>query len=295
MKINFKMSLVLSSLLLFSACDSSDDSDEIDTETEMEHEHGEDERVLFFYSASTNDHFAYSVESSELINLNEEMHGEENISKFNISADKSGKPFIWLDNKGDTNATNDEEKIIMFNNDFQFDRNATWEDFIYLGHFHYEEDGEDLAAHSNDEFNVTAGKKLEAINRFNIYISEQQELKNSFSEILTDADVCGLYKNIDLEENLINYYVVGTDGKLRIYDESKTLVDEVAITGSCASENIGMSGVEEGVWVFLADTQKIYQVDSHDDGVFHIHTTSNVSEFVSEHDVEYFVSIKPNK
>jgi hypothetical protein len=297
MKIDFKMSLVLSSLLLFSGCGSDDDDNETGTEleTEMEHEHGDDERVLFFYNASTNDHFAYSVESSELINLNSEMHGEENISKFNISTDKSGKPFIWLDSKGDTNATNDEEKIVMFNNDFQFDRNATWEDFIYLGHFHSEEDGAHLAAHSNDEFNVAAGAKYFALNRLNTYISEQNELKNSFDEILTETDVCGLYTNIDLEENLINYYVVGTDGKLRIYDESKDFVDEVAITGSCTSENLGMSGVEGGVWIFLADTQKIYQVDSHDDGVFHIHTTSNVSEFVGEYDVEYFVSIKPNK
>jgi hypothetical protein len=301
---NFLITLLFTVLAisLFSGCDQDDDdnssnydsSNDDSSNNEEEHEH-EDTRNIFFYNSETNTHLAYSIPNTELIDLNQEMHGEHNISNFNMSSTQSGKPFIWLDYKGDENASNDEEKIVMFKSDFNFDNNVTWEDFYYLGHFHTEDDGSNsLAAHSNLEFNVTAGAKVSALIRLNKYIDEQQELKSTF-ETKIGNNICGVYTNIDDEDFSKTYFVMQIDGKLKIYDESKSLKDEIMLDGitSCDSDQMGMSGVEGGIWLFLADTQKIYEVDSHDDGVYHVHQTLDISEYTGDKNIKAMVSIKP--
>jgi len=303
--------------LLFSGCGDNNDTDS----DEHDHEHGDDERSLIFYNDTTNDHLVYDMHEEQLIDLNNATYihddEEQDISNFNLTSSQSGVPFVWLDNKGDDDVSNDEEKIIMFNSSYDFQSAVTWEDFYYLGHFHEadhdhdeeetEEHAEDeehaeyvLAAHSNDEFDVTSGGKYEAMERLTTYITEQNQLKIDLASALPDdaaTSICGVYTNIDLEENITSYYAMGTNGTFYAFDKndtSYTYVDQVAVADSCTPNEMGMSGIENGVWVFLKDTQTIYEVDKHDDGVYHIHETMDASDYIGVgKSANVMVSIKP--
>lgn len=286
--------------LIFTGCGSDSSSNTTD-----EHSHGKDERSLIFYSNVTNDHFAYSIEDKELINLNEATHDGEDISNFNLDAMKVGKPFIWLDDKGDTDESNDEQKIVMFNNNYSYstDGDATYEDFYYLGHFHEEEENGEthyhLAAHTNDEFNVTSGGKFEALGRLNSYLSTQETLKTNINaKIIADdstAAVCSFIEYEDHEEEKEYIYAMSTLGKLYVYNSDlSTLIDTVTVTDSCTSNNVGMSAVKDGVWVYSGDTKKIYEIDSHDAGVYHIHETTDLSDYIGDgKDATSMVSLIP--
>ena len=73
-------------------------------------------KTLVFYNASTNEQNAYTVDDGSVLNLQGATDKDDNnITNFNMASNKKGKFFVWLDNKGDTNASNDEDKIIMFN------------------------------------------------------------------------------------------------------------------------------------------------------------------------------------
>ncbi|HFU75439.1 MAG TPA: hypothetical protein ENK66_04260 [Arcobacter sp.] len=291
---------LLTSVLLFTGCDNNTS----DNET---HEHGDDTRVVVFYNATENYHYGYDVAEEQLINLNETSYshdGEDvNITNFNLTASEIGKPFIWLDNKGDTNESNDEQKLIMTKSTYNYatDGNITWEDFYYLGHFHSEEENGEthyhLAAHSNDEFDTTAVKKVAALKRINIYLSAQNQLEQNLTNTIPSGanGLCGFYTKIDHEHEEKTHFAMGNNGTIYIYDENITaLQDEVVVHTSCTAGEMGISGVEEGVWVYLADSQKVHVVDSHDDGVYHVHETHNVSEYVGDgKSIKTMVSIEP--
>ena len=287
-KYNLLFSVLASSMFIFSGCDSDDNKS---TDSGMEEHYDEDQRTLIFYSSTTNDHYAYNVEEKKLLDLNNKQACEYDISNFTVSSEEKGKPFIWLDNKGDDNISNDEQKVIMFKDSYSFDRNITWEDFIYLGHFHSEEDEHHLAAHTNSEFKDAIGQKLLALKRINLYIAEQNALKESFGS----ETVCGVQTVYSHEEehNEKIFYVMGTDGYLTIYDEDKKALDRVLIGSSCQSDRFGMSVTEHGVWIYLADNSEIYKVDSHDDGVYHIHSRVDVSDYIGNADAEFMISIEP--
>ena len=290
--------IAISAALVLSGCGSDDDTVIVSPELELSG------KSLVFYSTSTDEQYAYNVDAQTITNLQNATDAEgEDISNFNMDAANDGKMFIWIDNKGDSNASNDEEKVIMFNQDYSYadDGNATWEDFYYLGHYHAEEeDGEThyhLAAHSNDEFNVTSGAKFAAMNRLNAYLASEAITEANLTTALNGTTtLCG-FKSVT-NDNGTHHYAMGVDGTLYIYDNTFSIVDTVVVTDSCEVNKMGISAVshhdENGVVIFESNSQKLYLVDSHDDGIFHVHSSYNLSELLgSGKSAEMMVSLVP--
>lgn len=281
----YSAALFLSAALVFGGCGTGTSSDAAKADPlELE----SDGKTLLFYSTSTSEQYAFNVDSQSVTNLNNELDAEDNnISYFNMDSSKNGKLFVWIDDNGDTNSSNDESKVVMFKQSYSFanDGNATWEDFYYLGHFHEETTGYHLAAHSNSEFNVTSGAKYDAIVRLNKYLSSQNSLEQNLSNTIpSEANgLCGFHTFVS-EEGKTLYYAMGISGTMYIYDQniSSSYLDSVAVTDSCMPNQFGMSSTEDGVLLFLANTQKLYTIDSHEDGIYHVHNTWNLSQLLGD-------------
>lgn len=299
-----KKNTVKSAALLFGAalvlggCGSSSDNGTQADPLELE----SDGKTLLFYSASTNEHYGFDVDSETTLDLNGPTDSDDNdITNFNMDASDEGKLFLWIDSKGDTNASNDEGKVLMFNQSYSFadDGNATWEDFYYLGHFHAHTDGDEteyhLAAHSNDEFDVTEGGKYNAMIRLNTFLAQQYALEQNLTNTIPAAanGLCGFHTFVN-EEDETFYYAVGTNGTVYIYDADFSVEDSVAVTSSCTSNEFGMSSTEDGVLYFSADTQKVYSIDSHEDGVYHVHSSWDLSQLIgSGKSAQMMVGLQP--
>ena len=288
--------LILGMTLVLSGCGSSSDSDSGGSDPlELE----SDGKTLIFYSAATNEQYAYDVDSGQTTDLQQATDRDgNNIENFNMNASDQGRLFVWIDNIGDTNASNDEEKVLMFSQDYDYatDGNATWEDFYYLGHFH-SDGGNDyyLAAHDNDEFNVTVGGKYDAMIRLNQYLATQYELEQNLSAAIPSGanGLCGFH-TFASEENETFYYAMGINGTLYVYDENVTILDSVAVTDSCSPNTFGMSSTEDGVLLFASDTQKVYSIDSHGGGVYHAHNFWDLSQLIGDgRSAQMMVGITP--
>lgn len=284
MKINrIKSSAVILGLaLILSACGDSDDKTEAGkTAPDLESV----KQVLYFYGVSTNDHYAYDVTKNSLENLN-----EDNVTAMNPN--DSGKLFYFRDDKGDNNASNYVDKVLMFKSTYSFasDGNATFEDFYYLDHLH----NGDRHPHTNDEFNVTAGGKYTSMVRLNEYLAEQEQLKSDLSSSIANEAIvgagqaspalCDFYSLIHPEENETHYFALGTNGKVYTFDDNTTNFKDVTLVSSAGCEvgKSGMVGAEDGVLVYLGSTSTIYLVDSHDDGVSHVHSEWDASEVIGD-------------
>ena len=301
-KINVKnIALTLGAILVLSGCGSDSDSESGEKDPlELE----SDGKALVFYSSSTNDHYAFEVDSQEVMNLNSATNSEgEDISNFNMAANENGRLFVWVDNKGDANISNDEGKVVMFKDTYSFstDGNATWEDFYYLGHFHEEEENGEthhhLAAHSSDEFNVTSGAKFAAMKRLNTYMAQQNIVEQNLASAIPAAanGLCGFHTFVS-EDAETFYYAMGKNGTMYIYNENMTTpaLDSVAVTDSCSANEFGMSSTEDGVLFFSSNTQKVYSVDSHEDGVYHVHSSWDLSQLLgSGKSVQMMIGLEP--
>ncbi len=261
-------------------------------------------KTLVFYSASANEQHAYTVNDGSVLNLQGETDSEgKNITNFNMEPSEEGRLFVWIDNKGDDDASNDEAKIIMFNQDYSYaqDGNATWEYFYYLGHFH----GDHLAAHSNDEFdfsNLTenekaADPKYKAIQRLNIYLAEQNKIEQNLTTQFSNTgkgNVCRFQKAVNDDKTY--YYVVSDSANLYKYDENLSYVASTIMTGldNCLPNESGMSATEDGVLYFSSDTQTVHSIDTHNDGTFHEHRYWNLEALLGAgKTAEMMVGIAP--
>jgi len=272
-------------LLLLSGCGDSGSNGSGGSSLALE----SDGKTLLFYSASTNDQYAFDVDSEKTTDLNGAADAQgHDLTNFNMDPSEQGRLFVWVDNKGDTDPSNDEEKVVMFKSgyDIATDGNVTWEDFYYLGHYHGTTDDNNvttyyLAAHSNDEFNVTDGAKYSAMLRLNAYLLEQENLKNELAALLP-AQANGLcaFHTFENEEGETFYYAMGDNGTMYIYDAAHDFLDSVAVAAACEPDGVGMSSGEDGVLLFVSETQKLYMIDSHEDGIYHVHTEWELSELI---------------
>ena len=273
--------VLLGFALMLSACSSSSTSQVEDTKSvELELESAK--QALFFYGSTTNDHYVFNTETQTLTNLNSGVAGLEN---FMMQDTDNGRLFAWVDNQGDTNASNDEDKVIMFESSYSFasDGNATSANFHYLAHYH----DEDLDAHTNEEFNVTSADKVTTLQRLNQYMSEQETLKATLAsqaEILNaGTTICDFYTVRHEEHNETNYFVLGTDGTLYTYEDDGviTFKDSAPISSAgCEIGKSGMSAAEEGVIIYLQS--KLFLVDSHEEGATHVHSEWDISEVLGD-------------
>lgn len=277
--------LFLALALVLSACGGSDSNDSNTSEVHEDVHLESAKQVLYFYGASTNDHYAFDVTTDLLENLN-----DDNVTA--LESTDSGKLFYFRDDQGDDNASNDVDKALVFKSTYSFtdDGNATWEDFYYLDHL---SNGE-RHPHGNDEFNVTAGSKYTSMIRLNEYLAEQEQLKNDLAQSIADESIvgvgqssqsiCNFYTVIHADEGETHYFALGTNGKIYTFDDSTTNFKDVTLVSSagCEVDKSGIVEAEEGVLVYLGSTSTIYLVDSHDDGVTHVHSEWDASEVIGD-------------
>lgn len=273
--------------ILLSACGSSSDSETEQSAIDLESTN----EVLYFYGASSEDHYAFYTQTQTIENLNED-------NKTDMSgANPTGRLFVWVDNRGDDNASNDEAKVVMFKSDYDFvtDGDATFDDFYYLDHLSAGE----RHPHENVEFDpnrvgaVPGDGKALAMQRLNTYMAEQIQLKQDIANvndsegnsILAVDDICNFHTTAHEHEGAIEkmHFVIGKNGALYTYENENGTIefkDSTKVADSCEVGKSGISSAEEGVLVYLGTTSKLYLVDSHDGGDSHVHSTWDLSEIL---------------
>jgi len=288
MKKTIVPAIILSGLLLaFSGCGSDSDSSggsSIDLP---------DGKTMIFFDNKSARQYSYNTDTE----IAEDMNTESNAT-FNMTG-KTGTLFSWLDET----PQGDEQKIVMFHDsyDFAVDGNATFEDFHYLGHFHEEDNVKHFAAHSNSEFDpaVSSDAKKAAMVRLNTALAEREEIKEELSEVLPDGEVLCNFFVFDhdhhdeeddnaTEEEAIPHIALSGSGKVYVYGESnETLTSSQPVfaldgVSECKeAESAIIQSSDDGVFIFSANSQKLYLVDNH--GMdFHQHSSWNIGKFLPE-------------
>lgn len=277
--------VALGALLTFSGCGDSGSNDngggaEIDGE-----------KLFFFYNQLSQAQMTYDTETSESGDLNSDPE-----SNFYMYDKEAGRLLYFPDEYQEGEV---DEKVVMLkaSYDYAVDGNLTYEDFIYLGHFHDEE----LAAHSADEFapeNINDAKTA-ALLRLNRYLAEQEEIKEEIKEAVEaeGESLCNFFvpehhhedehetDEAD-EEEAVAHFALSSSGKVYIFEEQDdalvSIQDPVQLEGAseCAADESGItSSGDAGIFVFLKSTQKLYLVDAH--GLdYHQHSQWDLTEFM---------------
>ena len=173
---------------------------------------------------------------------------------------------------------------------------------VQLTHFH----GETLGAHSADEArDPEPGSRWEqALLRLNSFVDEQSELEAEVSELMpVGTQLCRAYIDpyLKLEEEHHHdhvHYALDSTGRMYFFAEGDNgleqkqgfvQLDEVSNISDCSRTTVARVS-EDGVLVFIPDTQRLYLVDSHG-GDFHQHSTWPVSALVPENETVDLVAI----
>ena len=302
---NYKtiMAATLAALtLLLSACGGSDSAEEQQQAGLPDLESAK--KVLYFYGATTKDHYAYFVESGTLENLN-----DDNATKLDNS--QSGRLFYWADENNETNVTTD--KVVMFTSSFELaGANATHEDFYYIDHY----DGDERHPHPSAEFdpgnsdlNATEKeKKAAGLVKLNAYLVAQNTLKanleSNLSAIASGAALCNFYsveehhEEDGVEHDELFHYVLDTTGTIRKFEEHDGTIEDinqsltVSVNGICEANKSGMSQAAEGVLVYFGgNEQKLHLVDSHGTGDMHVHSRWDIGEILGGKGAEMMVGV----
>lgn len=256
---------VLALMFTVSGCGSDDSRGSEQGLPELE-SHG---KTLMFYNASDNSQYGYIVEDGRVLNIQDpNLDYEENLSKMIMKNGEKGKYFEWTYDRGDQNASNDVDIVMMMHAEYPYgDRNATYEDFYYLTHLTNEGY---LHPHANTEFisndpQDSAYKKMVAFNEsLAAHHEKGQEIETKLSE--KGAQLCGWHK---FEAKFGTYYfAAGTNGRMYVYDNNLSYKDSYTMDGvsSCEADKHGFSSAADGVLFFSAETQSLHLVDSHDNG-----------------------------
>lgn len=244
-------------------------------------------KTLIFFDNSSSNQYLYNTDTEVYENMNADASNNYNMK------DKHGK-LATIDGK-----------IVIFHDNFDINEgNLTSNDFYYLGHFHTEDDKKVFAAHSHSEFDeaTASDEKKAVLNEINAHLLEQEDIKQEISEALPSG------------EELCNFFVLGEEGEHHHHHDEKVSnkTEEVApphlaLTKSgkvyvfkdgengltSTQPEFALDGVtnceedkssiirynDHGVLVFTADSQKLYDVDSH--GLdFHQHAYWTASKFL---------------
>ncbi|CAA6819966.1 MAG: Unknown protein [uncultured Sulfurovum sp.] len=271
--------LALASLvtLLFIGCGSSSSSNsntDVNLTSSLDLPDG---KILIFFDNATSDQYLYDTTADTNTNMNTDVNKTYNMT------DKTGKLIRW-DHETTTGV---DQKIVMINDDFNINEgNLTYNDFHYLGHFHEEDNVHVFASHSNSEFDptVSSDAKKATLVSLNTHLLEQEAIKQEIATTLADAgeELCNFYVLEHEEEDAATeteedhgdspHFAFTKSGKVHVYyDEEGGLTlggDIVALEGVTSCEEDKSSIVknnDHGVLIFSAETQTLYQVDTHDE------------------------------
>jgi hypothetical protein len=257
-------------------------------------------KTLVFIDASSPKHYALNTTTEALTDLNTlaASSADSSIQKLAINDTSTiGYFFHWPDFRevGDDDQLDDKYLLMKPNEDLATDIDST--KVMQLVHFH----GDDLAAHSADEFESPepGSAKEVGLARLNAYRVKYNALFDEVEEALgadTTAegqtlckafiDPYQAYEDGDHYHGM--HFGLTTSGRVYFYqpnesDEMEIAQGFVTLTGvssiqNCDRVTITRTG-DDGVLVFIPDTQRLYLVDSHG-GDYHLHSTWLIADIL---------------
>jgi major membrane immunogen (membrane-anchored lipoprotein) len=256
-----------------------------------------DGKTLIFFDNESSKQYMYDTTEDTNTDMNSEANATYNMT------DKTGKIIRW---DHETTAGVDQ-KIVMLTDDFDINEgNLTFNDFHYLGHFHEEDNEHVFAAHSNSEFDpeVSSDGKKAALVSLNQHLLQQEEIKQEISEALPSTEeLCNFYafEHEEHDENTTDtntteehaheggaHIALTKSGQVYVYyeedgeeglhqDGTAFALDGVS---SCEEDQSSiMKASDYGVYIFSAQSQTLYLVDSHGED-FHQHSKWTGSKFL---------------
>ena len=313
MRLNKKfllVSLLSGPALLLGACsDSSNDSDNDGEGVFIGLPEG---LSLNMINASNGGFYTYNTTTGILADQNAVAAASQDSAEQNTQiTDTSaiGHFLVWADAEEDHGheAKNEEEEDIHLESRFLLMRPSYQpgspidaDQFAVLFDFH----GEELAGHLADEYRdpEPGSQVAEELERLNAFVTAQSELEAEVAEALDSEGqtLCKAYIDPYLaaelahthegeegsseeaahEETLVHYALTDT-GRMYFYEEHEgaleslqgfVKLDATSSIQDCARTSIARVS-EEGVLVFIPETQTLYLVDAHDGADFHQHST----------------------
>jgi hypothetical protein len=300
----FFASLLCSQSLILSGCNGFGSSDSSDDETTL----GLPENMyLILLNASNGAYYSFDSSTESRTDLNELAASSLDSAVQNLQiTDTStiGHFFHWPDFR----VVNDEEmldmKYLLMRPDYTPGAVIDADQFVQLAHFH----GDELAAHDAEEFRdpEPGSNKAAGLERLNSFVEKQQALEEEVAEVLpVDQQLCRAYVDPYLQFELeqeeeeegseehahgeLVHFALTESGRVYFFEEHEgaleqtqgfVKLDNVSSISDCNRTTIARVS-EDGILVFIPDTQLLYLVDSHG-GDFHQHSTWAISLLMPE-------------
>lgn len=267
--------------------------------------------TLAFLNATDASYIAYNTTSESSADLNDlaDTSGDSAVQKMKIDdvAD-IGFFYHWPDFRIVDDEETTDMKYLLMKPGYLYQSGATIDSdqFVQLVHFH----GEDLAAHSADEFDdPEAGSNKEAgLIRLNQAVSDQEELENEVAEVLEDGQIlCRAFidpfMQFELEHEAeeeegeeehdhgaLMHFALTESGRVYFYQEGESeelessqgfvTLDGISSITDCGRTTMARAS-DDGILIFVADANSLYLVDNHG-ADYHQHSVWDLDEVLPE-------------
>ena len=301
--------------LLLSACDdsSNNDSDTINI--------GLPEGLyLSLLNASDGSYYGYDSTSGVLTDLNEKAASSQDESIQNMQITDTSVighflhwPLAAEEHEEEAGAEDEhaheegelEMYYLLMYPEYVPGSSVDADSFAVIAHFH----DDDLAAHTSEDFrDAEAGSQAaEMFEQLNAHVAEQQALEDEISEVLPAGQtLCRAFidpvaaaelahaEEAATEESAhehgeLVHFALTDSGRVYFYEEHEgaledlqgfVTLDDVAAIQDCSRTTIARAS-DEGVLIFVPDTQTLYLVDAHG-GDYHQHSSWAAAELMPE-------------
>lgn len=292
-------SVVVAQALFISACD--DSSSSSSGEPSVIDLGMPDELHLSLIDASTGAYYGYDTSSLILTDLNQEAASSQDsgVQKLEITDTSTIGQFLhWPDVYEDEGEDHLDMKYLLMLPEYVSGDTVDASVFSKLVHFH----GDDLAAHTADEFeNPEAGSNVEAaFARLNDHVADQNALYNEVAEALpAGQQLCRAFVDpyvalehahehdhakAEEEHGELMHFALTDSGRVYFYheeteglEEAQNFVklDNVSSILDCERTTVARAS-DDGILIFVPDTQTIYLVDSHGSD-YHQHSAWDIA------------------
>lgn len=275
--------------------------------------------VLIDASSTKHYLYNTTTEKSLDLNDEASKSGDQSVQNLAVSDPSTiGSFFLWADDANGDGTINDE-KVVLMKPNYQAGTAIDHTNMQYLAHFHGEEFAAHAASEFNPATygdNWAGSKKEKGLARLNAYVTKQKELFDEVDEALKTAAagqiLCRAFVDpragaehegeehnhgvtpraeagheahaekpavhIALTNSGRMYFMAEKDGAMALTQDTF-----VALTGVSGIENCAKTGItrasDNGVLVFVEDSQKIYLVDNHG-ADWHEHSNWDISKLM---------------
>lgn len=258
---------------------------------------------LSLIDASTGAYYGYDTSSLILTDLNKEAASSQDSGVQNLAiTDTStiGQFLHWPDVYEDEGEDHLDMKYLLMLPEYISGDTVDASVFSKLVHFH----GDDLAAHTADEFeNPEAGSNVEAaFARLNDHVADQNALYDEVAEALpAGQQLCRAFVDpyaalehahehehnhakAEEEHGELMHFALTDSGRVYFYheeteglEEAQNFVklDNVSSILDCSRTTVARAS-DDGILIFVPDTQTIYLVDSHGSD-YHQHSAWDIT------------------